>query len=78
MFLAALGLFFMVMSYLANEARGAFSKLPGTPPSRTSRVIVFGVGLAAFVKGIHMMFKKVAEPRKPHGRNLVLTKATGH
>jgi hypothetical protein len=54
--LAALGLFFIVMSFIATGVRGAFSRQPGIPPTRTHRVIFFLVGVAAFVKGLRMLF----------------------
>ena len=50
--LVLLGIFFMVASFLAKEARGAFSKLPGPPPSYAQRAIFFVVGVAAFIKGL--------------------------
>jgi hypothetical protein len=42
----------MIASLLAKEVRGAFSKLPGPPPSYTQRAIFFVAGLAAFIKGL--------------------------
>ena len=50
-----LGLFFMIMSFVATEVRGPFSKLPGPPPSMSQRVIFFLVGVAACVKGLQML-----------------------
>jgi hypothetical protein len=55
--LAILGLFFMVMSFIATGVRGAFSHQgPSRPPTKTERVICFLVGLAAFIKGLRMLF----------------------
>jgi hypothetical protein len=54
--LAGLGLFFMVMSFIATGVRGVFVRRgPGTPPTKTQRVIFFVVGLAALIKGLLML-----------------------
>jgi hypothetical protein len=55
--LALLGLLFMVVSFVATGVRGAFSRRgPSRPPTQTERVIFFLVGLAAFIKGLRMLF----------------------
>lgn len=53
--LAILGLFFIAMSIFATGVRGALSRQPSIPPTRTHRVIFFLVGVAAFVKGLRML-----------------------
>jgi hypothetical protein len=50
--LVVLGLFFMIASFFAKEVRGAFSKLPGPPPTYAQRAIFFLVGLVALIKGL--------------------------
>jgi hypothetical protein len=55
--LAVLGVFFMVMAFVAMGVRGAFSRRgPGRPPTKTERTIFFLVGLAALIKGFRMLF----------------------
>jgi len=55
--LTTLGLFFMVVSFIATGFRGAFARRgTGTPPTTVQRVIFFLVGLSALIKGLRMLF----------------------
>lgn len=53
----ALGVFFMIMAFIATGFRGALSKLrgPAPPISTTGRVILFIAGLVATLTGLNRL-----------------------
>jgi hypothetical protein len=49
---AVVGIGLVVSSFFVTRVRGAFSREPGIPPTRTHRVILFVTGAALFLKAI--------------------------
>jgi hypothetical protein len=49
---SVIGVGMMIFSFFVTRVRGAFSREPGIPATRTHRVILFLTGVALFVKAV--------------------------